>query len=100
MTMLNDDKRAALHWLDTNAARLSGFHLAIWTHAEPVWREYRSAADYVEYTWHAPTVRLHTGKPVMRDPGDWAHWGNNALNASPRPSTRRGCRRPGRSPRR
>ena len=23
---------------------------------------------YVEYTWHAPTVRPHTGRPVMRDP--------------------------------
>jgi aminobenzoyl-glutamate utilization protein B len=46
----------------------------------PPWQKNFTSDDYVEYTWHAPTARLHTGKPVMRDPGDWAHWGNNALN--------------------
>jgi aminobenzoyl-glutamate utilization protein B len=46
----------------------------------PPWQKNFTSDDYVEYTWHAPTARLHTGKPVMQDPGDWAHWGNNALN--------------------
>ena len=49
----------------------------------PPWQRNFTSDDYVEYTWHAPTARLHTGKPVMRNPGDWAHWGNNALNGFP-----------------
>jgi aminobenzoyl-glutamate utilization protein B len=46
----------------------------------PPWQKNFTSDDYVEYTWHAPTVRLHTGKPVIRQLDDWAHWGNNALN--------------------
>jgi aminobenzoyl-glutamate utilization protein B len=46
----------------------------------PPWQKNFTSDDYVEYTWHTPTVRLHTGKPVMQGLSDWAHWGNNALN--------------------
>jgi len=49
----------------------------------PPWQKNFTSDDYVEYTWHAPTVRLHTGKPVVRQLDDWAHWGNNALNGYP-----------------
>jgi aminobenzoyl-glutamate utilization protein B len=37
----------------------------------------------VEYTWHAPSVRLYTGRPMMRRPHDWSHWAHNALNGVP-----------------
>jgi aminobenzoyl-glutamate utilization protein B len=39
---------AALDWIAANERRLSGFNARIWEHAEPAWREYRSARDYVE----------------------------------------------------
>jgi aminobenzoyl-glutamate utilization protein B len=38
----------ALDWIAANEARLSAFNARIWSHAEPAWREYRSARDYVE----------------------------------------------------
>lgn len=46
----------------------------------PEWQRNFTSDDYVEYTWHAPTVRLHTAKPALREPGGWEHWSNNALN--------------------
>jgi aminobenzoyl-glutamate utilization protein B len=49
----------------------------------PEWQKNFTSDDYVEYTWHAPTVRLHTAKPVLREPGGWEHWANNALNGLP-----------------
>ena len=39
---------AALDWIAANERRLSEFNARIWSHAEPAWREYRSARDYVE----------------------------------------------------
>src|SRR5579884_513966 len=45
---MTDEKGSALSWIDENTPRLSDFHQTIWQHAEPAWREYRSAADYVE----------------------------------------------------
>ncbi|WP_137176757.1 amidohydrolase [Roseomonas sp. AR75] len=45
----NDELRAlALDWITANEARLSAFNARIWSHAEPAWREYRSARDYVD----------------------------------------------------
>ncbi|MGH9029960.1 MAG: amidohydrolase, partial [Acidimicrobiales bacterium] len=49
----------------------------------PEWQKNFTSDDYVEYTWHAPTVRLYTAKPSLREPAGWAHWGNNALNGLP-----------------
>lgn len=42
------DKQSALAWLQENAERLSADHMTIWDLHEPSWREYRSAAWYVE----------------------------------------------------
>ncbi|MEH2469978.1 aminobenzoyl-glutamate utilization protein B [Nitrobacteraceae bacterium AZCC 2161] len=42
------DKNLALSWVDDNAARLSRDHMTIWNFQEPSWREYKSAAWYVE----------------------------------------------------
>jgi aminobenzoyl-glutamate utilization protein B len=45
----NEQVRAhALRWIADNQARLSEFNAKIWSYAEPAWREYRSAAAYVE----------------------------------------------------
>lgn len=38
----------ALGWIGDNEARLSAFNARIWSYAEPAWREYKSAAAYVE----------------------------------------------------
>ena len=42
------EKQTALDWVEANRARLSDFHLAIWSYAEPAWREYKSARAYSE----------------------------------------------------
>ena len=44
----NPDKNLALDWIDDHAGRLSEDHLTIWNLHEPSWREYKSAAWYVE----------------------------------------------------
>lgn len=48
MSEHNDARATALDWIAANEARLSQFNARIWSHAEPAWREYRSARDYVE----------------------------------------------------
>jgi aminobenzoyl-glutamate utilization protein B len=50
--------------------------------ALPPWQMHQSADDYVEYCWHAPTVRLLTARPALRsgDPRYGAPaWTYNAL---------------------
>ena len=49
----------------------------------PAWQTNFTSDDYVDYTWHAPTVRLYTGKPIVRGAENWAHWANSALNGFP-----------------
>src|SRR5438128_445438 len=48
MRTITREKQTALDWIVANRQRLSDFHLLIWDFAEPAWREYRSAAAYVE----------------------------------------------------
>ena len=46
---MNDDpKQAAIDWVETRKDWLSRTHMDIWHFHEPAWREYRSAAYYVE----------------------------------------------------
>ena len=55
-------------------------------HALPPWQQHLSADDYVEYSWHAPTVRLLAGRPRMRAPAggyDYPMWTYNALGGLP-----------------
>jgi aminobenzoyl-glutamate utilization protein B len=46
----------------------------------PPWQTNIAADDYVEYTWHAPTVRLYVGRPTLRPPKpgyrypDWSRY--------------------------
>jgi aminobenzoyl-glutamate utilization protein B len=41
-------KKAAFAWVDDNAGTISRWHDTIWDFHEPAWREYRSAAWYVD----------------------------------------------------
>jgi len=44
------------------------------------------ADDYVDYSWHAPTVRLFTMRPALRAPNDayeYPAWARNALGGLP-----------------
>ncbi|MGH7321308.1 MAG: hypothetical protein ACRELA_17000 [Candidatus Rokuibacteriota bacterium] len=42
------EKQTVFQWIEENRARLSDWHLTVWNYAEPAWREYRSAAFYVD----------------------------------------------------
>ena len=52
----------------------------------PAWQESFTSDDYVEYTWHAPTVRLHTARPRLRAPEPgyvYPAWVLNAMGGVP-----------------
>ena len=49
MTENNAARDTALAWIAANEARLSAFNERIWAHAEPAWREYKSARNYVDF---------------------------------------------------
>lgn len=49
----------------------------------PPWQKNSTTDDYVEYTWHAPTVRLYIGRCMVEQPKESEHvlpmWVWNAL---------------------
>jgi aminobenzoyl-glutamate utilization protein B len=48
----------------------------------PEWQLNSTSDDYVEYCWHAPTVRLLTARPALRSPHasySYPAWARNAL---------------------
>ena len=52
----------------------------------PDWQKHLSADDYVEYSWHCPTVRLLAGRPRLRAPEggySYPNWTYNALGGLP-----------------
>ena len=52
----------------------------------PSWQLNFTSDDYVDYTWHAPTVRLHTARPALRPPSPsytYPMWTRNALGGIP-----------------
>lgn len=52
----------------------------------PEWQLNMGSDDYVEYTWHAPTVRLFTQRPKMQPPTEgyeYPAWVYNALGGLP-----------------
>ncbi len=54
--------------------------------ALPGWQTHFTSDDYVEYTWHAPTARLFTGRPRLRPPRpgyEYPAWAANALGGVP-----------------
>jgi aminobenzoyl-glutamate utilization protein B len=54
--------------------------------ALPEWQQNFTSDDYVEYTWHAPSVRLFTARPKLRPPRpgyEYPAWTYNALGGRP-----------------
>lgn len=54
--------------------------------ALPAWQENYTSDDYVDYTWHAPTVRVLTMRPRLRPPSagyEYPAWVSNALGGLP-----------------
>jgi aminobenzoyl-glutamate utilization protein B len=52
----------------------------------PPWQKNYTSDDYVEYTWHAPTVRLYVGRAMLRPPKPgyrYPDWPRNALGGYP-----------------
>jgi aminobenzoyl-glutamate utilization protein B len=52
----------------------------------PPWQTSFTSDDYVEYTWHAPTVRVFTGRPRLKPPRpgyEYPAWAHNALGGVP-----------------
>ena len=52
----------------------------------PPWQSHFGADDYVEYTWHAPTVRIHSTTPVLKPPTrsySYPAWVKNAMVGIP-----------------
>jgi aminobenzoyl-glutamate utilization protein B len=45
---MTPEKETVFAWIDLHRARLSDDHRLVWSFAEPAWREYRSAAFFVE----------------------------------------------------
>ncbi len=46
---MNQYKEDAKKWIEENEKNISDWHQIIWEYAEPVWREYKSAAWYVNF---------------------------------------------------
>ena len=47
----------------------------------PPWQECTGADDYTEYSWHAPTVRFFTARPILKKTGlNHFYWPNNSMN--------------------
>lgn len=52
----------------------------------PPWQMHVAADDYVDYSWHAPTVRLYVGRPTIAMPegaGRCPQWLRHAMNGTP-----------------
>ena len=52
----------------------------------PAWQKNFTSDDYTDYTWHAPTVRVFTGRPVLRTPYvgfEYPAWSYNAMGGRP-----------------
>ncbi|GAB3599598.1 hypothetical protein GCM10027408_21790 [Microbacterium tumbae] len=46
----------------------------------PPWQHHTGADDYSEYSWHTPTVRFFTAKPLLKQVEGLSHWANNSMN--------------------
>ena len=50
------------------------------------WQMHFGADDYVDYTWHSPSVRMFTAKAVLKSTGPgytYPHWASNAMAGYP-----------------
>ena len=50
----------------------------------PSWQKNLAADDYVDYTWHAPTVRLYVGRPTLKAPPGYRYpeWTRYAMGGT------------------
>jgi aminobenzoyl-glutamate utilization protein B len=52
----------------------------------PPWQMHYAADDYVDYTWHAPTVRLYVARPTLQPPTSgfrYPDWVRHAMGGVP-----------------
>lgn len=49
----------------------------------PAWQLHYAADDYVDYTWHAPTVRLYVARPTLGPGPAWPEWTRLAMGGVP-----------------
>ena len=52
----------------------------------PAWQLNYAADDYVDYTWHAPTVRLYVAHPTLAEPAGgyrYPDWVRHAMGGVP-----------------
>jgi aminobenzoyl-glutamate utilization protein B len=52
----------------------------------PAWQLHYAADDYVDYTWHAPTVRLYVARPTLAAPRPgfrYPEWTRHAMGGVP-----------------
>jgi aminobenzoyl-glutamate utilization protein B len=52
----------------------------------PPWQMHYAADDYVDYTWHAPTVRLYVARPTLQAPRPgyrYPEWVRHAMGGVP-----------------
>ncbi|WP_026703024.1 zinc-binding metallopeptidase family protein [Salibacterium aidingense] len=47
----------------------------------PAWQEHFTSDDYTEYCWHAPTVRLYIGRPMLKSPSGYFQYPDWVMNA-------------------
>ena len=104
MAQISPEKQTALAWVDANRARLSRFCDVIWHHAEPAWREYRSARAYCdllraegfrveEGSGGMPTAFLAVfgdGRPVLGSYAEYDAVPENSQQAAPCRAPREG----------
>lgn len=101
------EKQTVLDWVNGNEKRLSDWHQTIWQYAEPVWREYKSSAWYVERLRQEgfevevdsagmPTAFVATygsGKPVLGAYAEYDAVPGNSQQAVPYRAPREGLHR-------
>ena len=104
---LDDQKQVGFEWITKNRKRLSQWHAQIWDFHEPAWREYRSAAWYVERlraegfavedgSGGMPTAfsaRWGNGGPVIGGYAEYDAVPGNSQDRVPREQPRKGAHR-------
>lgn len=101
---MSEAKATAFNYLDEQRGRLSDFDMQIWSYHEPAWREYKSAAAYVEllreegFSVEAPSGDMPTafvatwgsGEPVLGAYAEYDAVPGNSQQAVPYRAPREG----------
>ena len=91
--VMTAEKQTVFDWIDQHRAELSDQHRMVWNFAEPAWREYRSAAFFVDVLRKAG-FDVEAGSATMPT-AFCATYGRGGPCSAPMPSTTPcpGCRR-------